>query len=96
MEKASHVQPPSLQSPKTHFDRTRAPIKKGSTQVPALLVTTTLEVGLNMGLATKEINPRIVNGWRNGEEEMSKCWRQALHFVEGAPRLSFAVGFGSS
>ncbi|GBF96443.1 hypothetical protein Rsub_09242 [Raphidocelis subcapitata] len=60
----------------------KAKVKKGTTQVPGLLLTTTFEVGLSMGLATAEINPRIVNNWRNGEDEMSKCWRQALHFVE--------------
>ncbi|KAI8468083.1 MAG: hypothetical protein J3K34DRAFT_479331 [Monoraphidium minutum] len=54
-------------------------------QAPAgLEVTTKVQVGLDMGLARRSINPRVVNTWRNGEPALQKCWRNALHTIEVA------------
>lgn len=50
--------------------------------VPGIELRTRQEIGLNMGLARKRINPRIVRNWRNGENSTRKCQRAALHFIE--------------
>lgn len=46
-----------------------------------LELTSSYQIGLNMGLA-RNINPRITRAWRNGEDQNLKCWRAALHTIE--------------
>jgi hypothetical protein len=59
--------------------------KGNDKKVVGIDMTSTMEVGINYGFAANSINPRIVTSWRNGEDSLSKCYRQALHFIEGAP-----------
>lgn len=35
-------------------------------------VSTRTQVGLNMGLAEASINPRVLKGWKNGEDAVQK------------------------
>jgi hypothetical protein len=52
-------------------------------KIVGIQMNTVQEVGLNYGFASNDINPRIMTSWRNGEDVMAKCYRQALHFIEG-------------
>ena len=68
------------------------PSRKPSKTGEGLEITTVNQVGLNLGLARDSINPRVMTGWRNGEEELSKC-AQGLPWGGVMPR-SWGWGWG--